>query len=64
MSDSKEAVSTAPSSMKPVGETKRDKIEAIWSQWRNKHINNIDVHSFRTVEAASRHLIDELAAVL
>lgn len=37
---------------------------AIYTAWRNTHLNHLPVEAFNRLEAASPHLIDEIAKLL
>lgn len=44
--------------------SKEDQARAIYTTWRNTHLNNIAVDAFSRLEAASEHLIAAIKAAL
>ena len=48
----------------PVVDEKKAKATSIYTAWRNAHLNELPVQIFARLEAASEHLINEIAALL
>lgn len=48
----------------PASDPKRELAAGIYTAWRNAHLNQIPVEMFNRLEAASEHLIAEIAAHL
>ena len=57
-------MSDEPAAEAPADAAKLARATAIYTTWRNGHINNLPVGAFADVERASEHLIAAIAAEL
>jgi hypothetical protein len=61
MADQEQKPASAAAS---AAQSKEEKARAIYTSWRNEHINNIPTAGFQAVEEKSEHLIAKIAAAL